>query len=179
MAGGFVSNIEAMAGGILIDTGGGYPVDPQYTGETIYALAAGPNMGGAIARGQLCYWRYDVGTNQYSFDEVDGSGVGSNAHMLAIALQDIAAGSNGSFLLKGFISVADIGSGGHLDVASPVVGEPLYMDRGTNGRYCNAAAWTGTPGTDIYRSIGYLVTDTAYGGNYYVMRFDPSSDYIV
>jgi hypothetical protein len=174
--GGFVSNIETT--GMLIDSI--YPADPSYTGETIKALAKGPNLGaGAIVRGQLCYWLYSAG--QFSFDVVNGGGVGGNAHMLAIALQDISSGSEGTFLLKGFVSVFNTSNSGYLDLVAPITnGEPLYIDRATSGYYCNAAGWSGTPGTDLYRCIGYLLTTTAEtGGSYHVIRFDPSTDYIV
>jgi hypothetical protein len=173
--GGFVSNIETT--GTLIDSI--YPTDPSYTGETIKALAKGPNLaGGNINRGQLCYWQYSAGL--FSFDVVNGGGVGGNAHMLAIALEDVANGSEGTFLLKGFVSVFNTSSGGYLDLSGAVIGEPLYIDRATNGYYCNAAAWSGSSGTDLYRCIGYLLTTTAItGGAFHVIRFDPSTDYIV
>jgi predicted RecA/RadA family phage recombinase len=93
--------------------------------------------------------------------------------MLAIALEDIYEGQTGTFLLKGFVTTPYVDLGGARD------GEPLYIQRGS-GEMTNASAWTGTGGTDIWRCIGYLVSNPATNGtNVTVIRFDPSTDYII
>jgi hypothetical protein len=93
---------------------------------------------------------------------------------LAIALEDINAGAAGTFLLKGFVSTD------YVDLATtPVAGEQLFIQRAA-GRMTDNASWGGVSGTDLYRCIGYLMTDpTGSSGNIDVIRFDPSTDYIL
>ena len=181
--GGFVSNIS----GALFTASNRYPGVLAYSGETITARALGPNVtsNGGVARGQLCYWTSE---NGYAFDIVSGSGLGvgggavpeGNTHMLAICLQDLDVGGMGEFLLKGFVSVPDTQSSGFLTLGSSVDGAPLYMDRGNWGYYCDRSGWSGSPGNDIFRCIGYLVSKPSLTtGYFYVIRFDPSTDYIL
>jgi hypothetical protein len=45
---------------------------------------------------------------------------------------------------------------------------------------CEAGAWSGTAGVDVWRTVGYLVAYTGNtGGTKQVIRFDPSTDYII
>jgi len=167
--GGITSNINSVN---LTDVGR-YPGLPRFTGEVIY----GENIGGAaITRGEICYWSYN-GAN-FGFKATDINIIQST-FMLGLALEDIPGGSEGHFLLKGFVSVPanllDLGSGGGSD------GEPLYLQTTPNGSMSNAARWAGTAGTHYYRSIGYLVGQlvSISGATYHTIRFDPSTDYIL
>jgi hypothetical protein len=174
----FVSNLDYR---VLANTApSDYPTaDPYYTGETINALALGPNVTTAtqISRGQLCRWRFDSTANNWGFELITGGTTDSTA-MLAIAVSDILDGNTGTFLLKGFISTTYADLGG-----SPVDGEPLYIQRSSSpfGKITNAASWAGTSGTDIYRCIGYLVASPANTGaaNITVIRFNPSTEYLI
>jgi hypothetical protein len=176
--GGIVSNIDA---GLLYSTVKYANVATlNYTGETIEARATGPVLsgsGGLIRRGQLCCWNFSGGN--FGFDLTDGLATGNNTFMLAIALEDITSGSVGTFLLKGFVSTLYLNLSG-----SPRAGCQLFMQAytnpGTEGTMTEAATWNGTGGTDLFRCIGYLVADTgSSGGGINVIRFDPSTDYIV
>jgi hypothetical protein len=155
----------------------------NYTGETIVAEVRGPitdpgNGGGnLIRRGQLCCWNKWGGS--HGFDLTDGGAGGSNTFMLAIALEDITYGQQGTFLLKGFVSTSFLDMGG-----APRPGCQLFMQKssgaGFEGRMADVGSWAGTGGTDVFRCIGYLVSDTASsGGGIDVIRFDPSTDYII
>jgi hypothetical protein len=157
-----------------------YPgTDPLYTGETITAKALGPSVTavGQIQRGQLCRWRYDSTATDWGFELVSGRGADST-YLLAIAVSNILAGDTGTFLLKGFISTSFADLGG-----SPVDGEPLYIQSSGSpfGRMANAASWAGTSGTDIYRCVGYLLANTSTTGaaNIQVIRFNPSTEYLI
>jgi hypothetical protein len=170
--GGFVSNIDYRK---LIVSGTDYPSNDYYTGETIQAIVAGPNVtanGGTVAQGQLCYWQFTGGV--WSFDLVDGGPSRVNTYMLGIALSSAASGAIITFLLKGFVSTT------YVSTSAGVEGSPLYVQRANFGFMCEAGAWSGTPGVDIWRSVGYLVSYTANtGGTKQVIRFDPSTDYII
>ena len=42
------------------------------------------------------------------------------------------------------------------------------------------ANWTGTSGTDVWRCVGYYFASTTVNGtSLEIVRFDPSTDYIV
>jgi predicted RecA/RadA family phage recombinase len=157
-----------------------YPAATTYTGETMTARAYGVNVTsvGLIRAGQLCFWNYDATIPFWGFDIADGSvtNVG-NTFMLAIALEDITLGDSGVFLLKGFVSTPYINiAGGARE------GSPLYIQRSSTpfGYVTDVASWTGTSGTDIWRCIGYLVSNkNNTTGSLSVIRFDPSQDYLV
>ena len=177
--GGFVSNIN----GSLFTTTSRYPSNFFYTGETIYAKNVDINNN-TFSVGQVVAWWFNTGLPGYGFTLTDS--VGGNVYntaMLAVCLQDIGFGNSGHFLLKGFVSIPtpltdlqDAGPGRGID------GTPLYLYPTGNGMICDPGGWaiTGAPGVDYYRSVGYLVTQTLRtSGAYHVIRFDPSTDYII
>jgi hypothetical protein len=166
--GGITSNINST----LFTASSKYPGVPRFTGEVIYA----ENIGGpTITRGEVCYWSYNA--TSFGFKATDINIIQST-FMLGVALEDVNGGAFGDFLLKGFVSlpasVVDLGGGGGTD------GEPLYLTL-TVGAVSNANRWGGTPGNHYYRCIGYLVTQlvSISGSTYHVIRFDPSTDYIL
>jgi len=166
--GGITSNISS----VILTNVNRYPTLPRFTGEVIY----GENIGSpAITRGEVCYWSYN-GTS-FGFKATDISVIQST-FMLGLALEDITGGSFGQFLLKGFVSIPanfiDLGGGGS-------DGEPLYLTNTPSGYLSNATRWGGTPGTHYYRCIGYLVgqVGSISGSSNQVIRFDPSTDYIL
>ena len=174
---GFVSNVSGSD--ILND----YKTNFSYTGETIVARNVNPS---GIAAGQLCVWCYDTGSTTYGFKLADSTGPalpGVNTGMLAICLgttssQTVSSGGSGTFLLKGFVSSNKINVNGATE------GEPLYMQAnnggGAAGDMTITANWTGTSGTDVWRCVGYYFASTTVNGtSLEIVRFDPSTDYIV
>jgi len=174
---GFVSNVAAPD--ILND----YKSSFSYTGETISSKNVSPS---GIAAGQLCVWVYDASFSGYGFKLADSVGPAVpavNTGMLAICLgntssQTVSSGGSGSWLLKGFVSSNKILVNGATD------GEPLYMQAnvgaGAAGDMTTAGNWTGAPGADVYRCVGYyFATTTVNGTSLEIVRFDPSTDYIV
>ena len=167
--GGITSNISS----VILTNVNRYPTLPRFTGEVIYA----ENIGGpTITRGEVCYWSYNGASFGFKATDIN---IIQSTFMLGVALEDIPGGSNGQFLLKGFVSlpasVVDLGGGGGTD------GEPLYLTLTPNGGVSNANRWGGTSGTHYYRCIGYLVGQivSISGASYHVIRFDPSTDYIL
>jgi hypothetical protein len=168
--GGITSNISS----VILTSVNKYPTLERFTGEVIY----GENIGGpTITRGEVCYWSYDA-ANGFGFRATDISVIQST-FMLGLALEDVAGGGFGQFLLKGFVSIPanfiDLGSGGS-------DGEPLYLTNTPPGYLSSAGRWGGTPGAHYYRCIGYLVAQIgSVGGSAanHVIRFDPSTDYIL
>jgi hypothetical protein len=147
-----------------------YPGNIFFTGEVMYARNISQN---ALSRGQVCYWSYN-GAN-FGFTETN-VGIVQSTFMLGVVLQDIAPGGAGHFLLKGFVSIPQnlTSFGGAGD------GEPIYLLRGTPGGVATSANWAGSPGNDYYRCVGYIVSLIgSTSGSYHVIRFDPSTDYIL
>jgi hypothetical protein len=170
--GGFTSNQDSAD----LVAPGRYAGGFYYSGETIRARACGANVAGVglVQKGQLCYWNFD--SANFGFDLVDGSSAITNTYMLAIALEDITYNAYGMFLLKGFVS------SNYVDITTGTKeGAPLYIQRFNFGQMTDDSSWTGSIGVDVWRTIGYLVTNpiNVSGATFKVIRFDPSTDYTI